>query len=175
MILTGDEIRQEHRRGRIVIDPFSDEQVNPNSYNYRLGTEYIELRGDQCIDPATTVASSTPISIPESGMTLHPGRVYLCNTRESLGSTHYVTSLIGKSSMGRLGLFLQISADLGHQGEIHKWTLELTCSTPIKIYPLMIIGQVTFWRVQGEYFQRAGYYGAFDAPTQRRSDERGLK
>ena len=63
---------------------------------------------------------------------------------------HFVPSLIGKSSLGRLGLFLQITADLGNLGAIHKWTLELKAVQPVKIYPLMRIGQVTFWDTQGD-------------------------
>ena len=41
MILTGQQIIKEVRSGGIVISPFSEEQVNPNSYNYRLGAEYV--------------------------------------------------------------------------------------------------------------------------------------
>lgn len=56
-------------------------------------------------------------------------------------------SLIGRSSTGRLGLFLQVSADLGHTGAEHKWTLELVAAKPIKIYPNMIIGQISFGKI----------------------------
>ncbi len=37
MILTGPEITAAARDGRLTIDPFELEQVNPNSYNVRLG------------------------------------------------------------------------------------------------------------------------------------------
>lgn len=36
MILTGSEIENRVRSGEIVISPFSHENVNPNSYNFRL-------------------------------------------------------------------------------------------------------------------------------------------
>ena len=77
---------------------------------------------------------------------------------------HFVPSLIGKSSLGRLGLFLQITADLGNLGAIHKWTLELKAVQPVKIYPLMRIGQVTFWDTQGDKNMRYdGKYAGFSS------------
>ena len=170
MILTGNEIRREVHEGRIVVDPFDDSNINPNSYNYRLGLEIMELRGDRIYDLLDAPASGPLETIPEDGLVLRPGRLYLCSTAETLGSDYYVTSLIGKSSMGRLGLFLQISADLGHQGRIHRWTLELRCCQPIRVYPNMLIGQVSFWKTEGEPMSSRGYYARFDRPTPKRTD-----
>ena len=164
MILTGPEIEDQVRQGRITIDPFEPARVNPNSYNYRLGGDYIELDRSRRYESQQT-SSRSALPIPEEGMVLRPGHLYLCHTHERLGSLHYVTSLIGKSSMGRLGLFLQISADLGHQEQIHQWTLELRACRPIRIYPGMVIGQVTFWATRGAVHRREGYYGRFDGPT----------
>lgn len=164
MILTGNKIREEVKNKRIVIEPFSEEQINPNSYNYRLGTEYIELDNDKVYDIKNIEQEFKMKKIPEDGLILDPKKIYLCNTNEIIGSTEYVTSLIGKSSMGRLGLFLQVAADLGHQGQIHKWTLELRASIPTKIYPNMRIGQVTFWKTYGEKLLQDGYYEKFDKP-----------
>ena len=56
--------------------------------------------------------------------------------------------------MGRLGLFLQITAPLGHLGTYHNWTLELKVVQPLKVYPLMKIGQVTFWKTKGKTKRR---------------------
>lgn len=164
MIVTGNKIISEVASGRIIISPFYEEQVNPNSYNYRLGYDYVELDDQLVYDTKKCCTEFDIKPIPEDGLMLMPGKLYLCNTYEKIGSEHYVTSLIGKSSMGRLGLFLQVSADLGHQGQIHKWTLEIRCCIPIKIYPGMIIGQVSFWRVKGENYFQDGYYTLFDKP-----------
>lgn len=164
MILTGNKIREEVENRNIVIEPFSENQINPNSYNYRLGTEYIELDNDKVYDIKNIEQEFNMKKIPEDGLILDPKKIYLCNTKEIIGSTEYITSLIGKSSMGRLGLFLQVAADLGHQGQIHKWTLELRASIPTKIYPNMRIGQVTFWKTYGEKLLQDGYYEKFDKP-----------
>ena len=164
MILTGNKIREEVENRNIVIEPFSENQINPNSYNYRLGTEYIELDNDKVYDIKNIEQEFNMKKIPEDGLILNPKKIYLCNTKEIIGSTEYITSLIGKSSMGRLGLFLQVAADLGHQGQIHKWALELRASIPTKIYPNMRIGQVTFWKTYGERLLQDGYYEKFDEP-----------
>ena len=36
MILTGSKIEEELKNENITIEPFSAEQINPNSYNYHL-------------------------------------------------------------------------------------------------------------------------------------------
>ena len=41
MILTGKEIAKEVLAGRIVIDPFTPSQVQPNSYDFRLGDKLL--------------------------------------------------------------------------------------------------------------------------------------
>ena len=75
-------------------------------------------------------------------------------------------SLIGRSSIGRLGLFLQLSADLGHVGSKHKWTLELVAAKPIIIYPFMKIGQISFWENDGDFKEYSGEYGKYSIPTE---------
>lgn len=165
MILTGSEIKKNVSLGKIVIVPFSTAQVNPNSYNYRLGKDYIELDIDRAVDLRSANNYGIKKELSPNGTLFEPGHVYLCNTAEIIGSEHYITSLIGKSSMGRLGMFLQLSADLGHQGEIHNWTLEIRPSQPIIVYPNMIIGQVTFWKVSGAKKESKGYYKEHNSPT----------
>lgn len=92
--------------------------------------------------------------------------MYLGHTLEIIGSRKYAMSLIGRSSMGRLGLFLQLSANLGHTTSTHQWTLELYPVLPIRLYPEMIIGQVTFWTNYGEVKEYTGNYGRFNQPQE---------
>lgn len=165
MILSGDEIKKQVKNGNLVISPFVESQINPNSYNYRIGTTYIEIPGDDIIDSKKGCSNYKLKKIPSNGLLLKKGNLYICNTLEKIGSDKYVTSLIGKSSMGRLGLFIQTSADLGHQGQIHKWTLELRCTKDTIIYPNMVIGQISFWNTHGQAFSSNAYYTHFDVPT----------
>ncbi len=157
MILTGKEIMNQYIAGNIVIKPFLEENINPNSYNYRLGNSikvFSKMNGD------------TPIfiekKIPKNGFCLEPNILYLANTLEVIGSKKYAMSLIGRSSIGRLGLFLQISANLGHTTSKHQWTLELIACKKIRIYPNMVIGQVSFWDNKGDFSEYRGVYGNID-------------
>ncbi len=163
MILTGKEIVRQVECGSIIIDPFEESNVNPNSYNYRLGDKYVLL--PELEDANITAEQEADLrSIPRDGLLLEPGHVYLSSTYETIGSSKFVTSLIGRSSVGRLGLFLQISADLGNLGPAHKWTLELTCVQPILVYPHMSVGQVSFWIPEGDITEYEGLYTDFDVP-----------
>lgn len=162
MILTGIEIIKQVQSGRITISPFDERNVNPNSYNYKLGDQFIQVPETVSLGQTTTGHDLT--DIPKNGLQLEPGIVYLCNTYEMIGSKEFVTLLIGRSSVARLGLFLQISADLGNLGPAHKWTLELTCVQPVIIYPRMKIGQVSFWMPEGEIEEYAGDYVNFNTP-----------
>ena len=124
MILTGHEIERLVREGSIVIDPFDPNQINPNSYNYRLDYKMLVPDPNTTADPYVN-GRIPELTIPNEGYVFQPNRVYLASTIEVIGSEHYVPFLIGRSSLGRLGVFLQISADLGNLGAIHRWTLEI--------------------------------------------------
>lgn len=152
MILTGNEIKKQVRKGNIFIDPFEPKNINPNSYNYRLGDYYMDLE------------TNKPIPVPQQGLILKPKNLYLFSTFESIGSNTFTISLIGRSSIGRLGIFLNVDADLGHIGTNHKWTLEVMAIQSAVIYPRMKIGQVSFWVPQGDLTPYQGKYTEFNKP-----------
>jgi len=164
MILSGLKIQSEIAKGNIDIYPFKKELLNPNSYNYRLGKILYEI-SDDVIDPKIK-SNYKEIVLTKKGYVLKPNKLYLASTKEKIGSKKYVTQLIGKSSMGRLGLFLQITAPLGHVGCYHNWTLELKVVQPLRVYPNMKIGQVTFWKVHGKRLDtyEIGKYNKHDKP-----------
>ena len=161
MILSRTEIDRRVAAGSIIISPYSPAQLNPTSYSYRLGLEISES------SPSGPAAgkSETVVEIAESGMLLRPGRLYLSHTYEVIGSRECVVTLMGRPSIGRLGLFVQLSADLGNIGDAHRWTLELTCVQPVIIYPRMLIGELTFWETRGELSFYSGPYTRFSRPT----------
>lgn len=154
MILTGEKIRNEIEKGNIIISPFDTKNLNPNSYNYRIGNSIKVYAGLENGKP-----NFKETTLNEAGFILEPGQMYLANTFELIGSKKYAMSLIGKSSIGRLGLFLQISANLGHTCSEHQWTLELVASKRIRIYKNMTIGQVSFWNNEGDLMQYTGFFG----------------
>jgi dCTP deaminase len=163
MILTNLEIIKQVSKKNINIEPFNKYLINPNSYNYRLDYELLEFDG--LID-AKEKCKPKKIILSEDGYVLQPNKLYLASTFEKIGSRKYLTQLIGRSSVGRLGLFLQITAPIGHVGTNHKWTLELKVVQPLKVYPLMKIGQVTFWKLEGDktYTYETGKYNSYREP-----------
>jgi dCTP deaminase len=156
MILTGAAIREAVKNGEIVIEPFDDRAVNPNSYNYRLGDTLVHFghgaafRFDRC------------------GYVLLPGNLYLGHTKEILGSRKYAMTLLGRSSTGRLGLFVNINADLGHVGSMGQWTLELSVVQPLRVYPGCRIGQIAFWETIGRSVAYTGRYSLDLGPVANR-------
>ncbi len=146
MILTGPAIKAAVKSGDVALEPFDETDLNPNSYNYHLADSVLVL--------GHVGKPSRKVSLPAGGYVLRPGKVYLGATLERIGSERYVTLLLGRSSIGRLGIFLNVTADLGHIGSCSHWTLELTVVQPVRIYPKMKIGQVSFWLTDGSSSHR---------------------
>jgi dCTP deaminase len=164
MILTGNEIIKQVETGNIEIDPFNLKQINPNSYNFRLGNT-IKYYINDVLDPKVKQDVNT-ITIDEKGYILNPGRIYLGHTFERMGSDSYVPIIKGRSSSARLGLFIHVTADLIDIGSHNQWTLQLYAVQPIKVYPGMLIGQVTFWKVIGEIEKYNGKYQGSIGPCE---------
>ena len=156
MILTGKEIEKEVKRKRIHIKPFITENINPNSYNFRLGNTLKVYKPD-------TLDASKPhdfeiIKIPKEGFVLQPNKLYLGHTIEEMGSDFYAPTMQARSSIGRLGLYIYLNSGLGDIGFKKQWTLELHTIHPLKIYSGMKIGQMLFWKPQGDIFLYQGKY-----------------
>lgn len=156
MILTGTKIDEEVRNGKIDIKPYSYDNVNPNSYNYTLGS-YVKVYKNKCLDSKRQEEVKI-IEIPDDGLVIEPDKVYLGFTEEVIGSDYYVPVITGRSSTGRLGLFVQITSDLVDIGFKGRLTLQFHATQPVKIYKGMKIGQVMFWRVYGDIKLYEGKY-----------------
>lgn len=147
MILTGPEIKNRLNKD-IVIEPYEEKYLNPNSYNLRLHNElrvYTQMPLDMKKDNPAEV-----VMIPEEGILLEPGRLYLGRTLEYTSTQNLVPMLEGRSSVGRLGLFIHVTAGFGDTGFEGYWTLEIQCIHPIRIYAGVPICQIFYHQVQGE-------------------------
>jgi dCTP deaminase len=163
MILTGPQIEAAVLRGQIIIRPFRKRQLSPNSYDFRLGNRCC-VYTEKTLD-VTRNNKTRCFVVPSSGIVLQPNRIYLFNTEETMGSRRYVPIIRGRSSVGRLGIFIDITADLIDLGSINQWTLQLHAVHPVRVYPGMLIGQVTFWRTYGRRLQYTGKYLRHRSPT----------
>ncbi len=84
---------------------------------------------------------------------LERNKLYLGRTKEYTKTIKYVPMLEGRSSIGRLGLFIHVTAGFGDVGFEGYWTLEMFCVQPIIIYPNIDICQIYYHTIQGEYDQ----------------------
>jgi dCTP deaminase len=148
MILTGSEISKHIQAGNIKIDPFSRRRLNPNSYNLRLHPVVATYK-DPVLDMKKKLALDF-IEIPETGLTLKPGQLYLGRTEEYTETHGLVPMLEGRSSVGRLGMFVHVTAGFGDVGFCGYWTLEMFCVSPLKVYPHIEICQIFFHTLQGD-------------------------
>jgi dCTP deaminase len=155
MILSGEAIRK--RIGSdIIIDPFDESQLNPNSYNLTLHNElmvYEELVLDMA--KANRVRR---IAVPEDGLTLSPNQLYLGRTVERTVTHNLVPQIEGRSSIGRLGLFVHITAGFGDVGFAGYWTLEMFAVQPVRIYPGVPICQIFYHEIAGSYTEYDSKY-----------------
>ena len=148
MILSGKEI--ENRIGNdIIISPYDKSRINPNSYNLSLDDELVIYS-----EPLLDMKKDNPhqkIQIPAEGLVLEPNRLYLGRTVEFTETKGLVPMLEGRSSVGRLGLFVHVTAGFGDVGFKGYWTLEIFCVQPIRIYAGVEICQIYYHSIEGDY------------------------
>lgn len=143
--------------------------ISPASIDFRLSKHLLCLPQKVVIDAKDI--SNLPwdeIEIPEDGFIMNPGSLYLGSTVERLVlPSDIVATAEGKSTVGRLGLTVHVTAgwiDPGFDGTV---TLEMVSTNPIRIYENMRIGQFTFLSVTGNARVYEGRYQKrqFGLPT----------
>ena len=156
MILSGLEI-EKNIGGDIIIDPYDPKRLNPNSYNLSLHNELLVYE-NHTLDMKVANPAKT-IQIPEQGLLLEPNRLYLGRTNEYTKTERFVPMLEGRSSVGRLGIFIHVTAGFGDVGFAGYWTLEIFCIQPVRIYPNVEICQIYYHDIHGDYTPyRSGKY-----------------
>ncbi|WP_101697406.1 dCTP deaminase [Clostridium minihomine] len=148
MILSGKKILK-HMGKEIIIEPFDEKKMNPNSYNLSLHNELLVY--DTPVLDMKTPNPATLITIPPEGLTLEPGRLYLGRTKEFTKTECFVPMLEGRSSIGRLGMCIHATAGFGDVGFAGYWTLEIFVVQPLIIYPDVEVCQVYYHTIDGEY------------------------
>ncbi|MFA0815135.1 MAG: dCTP deaminase [Anaerofustis sp.] len=156
MILSGKEI-EKNIGTDIIIEPYDPKRINPNSYNLTLHNELLVYECEVLDMKKPNPTRS--ILIPDEGLELTPQTLYLGRTVEYTKTEKYVPMLEGRSSTGRLGLFIHVTAGFGDIGFAGYWTLEMFCVQPIIIYPYTEICQIYYHDIHGEYdLYRSGKY-----------------
>ena len=148
MILSGKEIEKKIGQD-IFIEPYNSGQLNPNSYNLTLHNELLTYSNVQL--DMKEEHKTEKILIPEDGLLLQPGKLYLGRTKEYTKTNNLVPMLEGRSSIGRLGMFVHITAGFGDVGFEGFWTLEIFVVQPLMIYPNIEICQIYFHKIEGDF------------------------
>jgi dCTP deaminase len=95
------------------------------------------------------------ITIPAEGLVLQPNQLYLGRTVECTETRNLVPMIEGRSSIGRLGLFVHVTAGFGDVGFRGYWTLEMFAVQPVRVYPGVAICQIFYHALQGPYIPYA--------------------
>lgn len=152
MTLSDTAILEAMEAGKIIIDPFDQALLGPNSYDVHLGDEIGEL-----VTPVESPLVESEVCMhkidPGNGFLLQPLRPYLASTREYTETHDLFPRLEGRSSVARKALMVHITAGSGDAGFSGPWTLEMVSFVPFRVYPGMPIGQLIFSTIQGKVAQ----------------------
>jgi len=148
LILSGLEIKN-HIGREILIEPFDVTRLNPNSYNLSLHNELL-IYTEKILD-MKKANETQKILIPPEGLILEPGKLYLGRTEEYTKTENFIPMLEGRSSIGRLGICIHVTAGFGDVGFAGYWTLELFCVQPVRIYAGVQIAQIYYHTISEPY------------------------
>jgi dCTP deaminase len=155
MILSGQEI-QQRLGGDIVIEGYDPARLNPNSYNLTLHDELMVY--EEVVLDMAKPNRVRRLTIPEEGIVLSPNQLYLARTVERTTTHNLVPQIEGRSSIGRLGLFVHVTAGFGDVGFSGFWTLEMFAVQPVRIYAGVPICQIFYHEITGEITEYASKY-----------------
>jgi dCTP deaminase len=153
MLLSDKGIRKAVETGEITLDPFREEDLQPCSYDLHMDKHLLLFnRGENSLIDIKKPMKELMVEheLDEDGYILHPGEFILGNIEEITGvNEQHVGFLHGKSSLARIGLLIHATAGLLDPGNTLRLTLEMynLSPLPIKLYPNMKIGQITFDRI----------------------------
>ncbi len=148
MVLSGHEIRRQLGTN-IVIDPFEPARLNPNSYNLTLHDELMVY--EEVVLDMRKANRVRRLRIPPEGLALQPQQLYLGRTVERTETHNLVPMIEGRSSIGRLGLFVHVTAGFGDVGFCGYWTLEMFAVQPVRIYAGVAICQIFYHDIHGSF------------------------
>jgi dCTP deaminase len=148
MVLSGQEIKRQ-LGSNIVIDPFDESRLNPNSYNLTLHDELMLY--EEVVLDMRKANRVRRVGISREGLVLQPNQLYLGRTVERTETHGFVPMIEGRSSIGRLGLFVHVTAGFGDVGFCGYWTLEMFAVQPVRIYAGVAICQIFYHDIHGEY------------------------
>lgn len=163
MILNDIDLERAINLGEIKVDPFDERRIQPSSLDLTLDNHFCEpgpYTGilDLKKDNSNLLRSVTA----EEHYFLPPKGFALASTKELIGLPANMAARVeGKSSLGRLGLMVHITAGFIDPGFCGQVTLELhnVLPVPMRLYPGMPIAQLAVFLLTGNV--RSPYAGKY--------------
>ena len=154
-MLSGSEIKELIKSKDVVITPYDESLVGPDSIDIRLGHEIMIAK-----NVADVIDSSKPVNfwerkeVSEKGFILNPNQFILGITLEKIGLSNAISAQIeGRSSVGRLGIMVHVTAGIIHAGFGSKDPSNITLEiysvnpNPVLLKPGIKIAQLTFFNL----------------------------
>lgn len=178
-VLTDKSIKEAIQSGEIEITPYNEAQLGSNSYDLTLAPELMvykpqnlsfsqkirnflndtessllqrikNLFKNEIVLDSREINDTQKIAINSEGYLLKPDILYLATTNELTYCQYQVPTIEGKSSIARLGINVHQTAGYGDIGFRGQWTLEITVTHAVRVYPNMKIAQISFNSILGE-------------------------
>jgi dCTP deaminase len=169
MILSDGTIREYLKKGKLVVEPLEDYQIQPASIDLRLGKSFLKL-DENTMEVMTLRDKISYVSFNTDEIIIPPNSFLLATTMEHIELPADLTAFVeGRSSIGRMGLFIQNAGwvDPGFKGQI---TLELYNANrlPIKLFSERRICQLVLAKLdrpaqnpyQGKYINQKDAVGS---------------
>lgn len=155
MILSGEQIREYIRQGRILIEPFDERLIGPSQVDLRLGSKFRIFRATNLVDPSdrNSIEENTElVDTKGTPFVIQHGQLILGITLEKVAVPNdLVASIEGRSSIARMGVFIHISSGHVNPGSGSRGPIPVTLEilnmnpAPVKLYPGMRICQLLFY------------------------------
>jgi dCTP deaminase len=185
MILSGEQIREYIRQGRILVEPFDERLIGPSQVDLRLGSKFRVFKATNVVDPSDkdSIERNTElIDTKGKPFVIKSGQLILGITLEKITVPNdLVASIEGRSSIARIGVFIHISSGHVNPGSGSHDPIPVTLEilnmnpAPVKLYPGMRIGQLLFYTmdraVSKGYDEIGGKYSGKLEPSGSRAFE----
>jgi dCTP deaminase len=185
MILSGEQIREYIRQGRILVEPFDQRLIGPSQVDLRLGSKFRIFKATNVVDPSDegSIERNTElIDTRGKPFVIKSGQLILGITLEKIAVPNdLVASIEGRSSIARIGVFIHISSGHVNPGSGSSHPIPVTLEilnmnpAPVKLYPGMRIGQLLFYTmdraVSKGYDEVGGKYAGKLEPSGSRAFE----
>ena len=155
VVLSGEQIREHIRLGKIVIEPFDEKLIGPSQVDLRLGNKFRVFKETELVDPHNKKSIELNTELVDTKgepFVLQPGQLILGITQEHIAVPNdLVASIEGRSSVARMGVFIHISSGHVNPGSGARDPIPVTLEilnmnpSPVKLYPGMRICQLLFY------------------------------